>query len=320
MPLFFVHIPKTAGTSFRLAAEAYLGQSRIVYDYGKKAPETSAAVHHYVYQRQTPDFWALKQRILQEDAALLGGHVNAGRFVPIIGALNTLSFVRDPLQRMMSEYLHFVRHQDYQESFSTFYSRPTMQNPLSRFLQGIEVEAMGFLGITERYAQSLEIINARYGMALSLMEKNKGKPDVAHVHELEEKDIQALHKRNHKDIALFQYCCELFDIRYQLFKEGLPYAHARLAEATVAKVSGWAWWAQTQDAPVAVEVWVNGRHKATVQAVEHRPGLCRLMPPRAGYVGFSLALKSHPGDKVQCRVAETGQLFPPQPQLIREPA
>ncbi|MFT7224294.1 MAG: hypothetical protein ACI82Z_001850, partial [Cellvibrionaceae bacterium] len=31
-PIFFTHIPKTAGTSFRLGVEDYLGQKSIIYD------------------------------------------------------------------------------------------------------------------------------------------------------------------------------------------------------------------------------------------------------------------------------------------------
>ena len=37
----FVHIPKTAGTSFRLGADQYFGEKMVCRDYGPKAPETS---------------------------------------------------------------------------------------------------------------------------------------------------------------------------------------------------------------------------------------------------------------------------------------
>ena len=39
--LLFVHIPKTAGTSFRNAAINNVGQEKVIQDYGVKANETS---------------------------------------------------------------------------------------------------------------------------------------------------------------------------------------------------------------------------------------------------------------------------------------
>ncbi len=47
--IFFVHIPKTAGTSFRLGAESYFGRERIVYDYGKGSPASTPVVVDTLY-------------------------------------------------------------------------------------------------------------------------------------------------------------------------------------------------------------------------------------------------------------------------------
>jgi len=42
--ILFIHIPKTAGTSFRVAAEKYFGEDNTFYDYSAKSPETSAEI------------------------------------------------------------------------------------------------------------------------------------------------------------------------------------------------------------------------------------------------------------------------------------
>ncbi|MBS8270791.1 hypothetical protein DYI26_18985, partial [Halomonas litopenaei] len=77
-----------------------------------------------------------------------------------------------------------------------------------------------------------------------------------------------------------------------------------------------AWWEGGADTPVDVEVWVNDEHRDTVSATQLRPSMARLKLPRGGYVGFQLKVNLSAGDRVQCRVAETGQWFPPGPRRV----
>nr|WP_298056635.1 hypothetical protein [uncultured Halomonas sp.] len=320
MPLFFIHIPKTAGTSFRLGAEQAFDKARIVYDYGKASEETSPVVQQWLYQHQQPaDFWRFGQALGDAQAALLGGHVNIGRFVSLLGAGNSVTFLREPLQRMASEYAHFVRHYGYKGSFHDFYSRPVMHNRQSKILHGVDIESIGFVGLTERYTESLNLLNAHFGINIPQREDNRGKKSVEAVHEISAEDEAEFKHLNKQDIALYQRGVELFDARYRCFQKGTPWAHARLVEASVQRVAGWAWWAQQSDDPVQVEIWVNGERLNTVSAVELRPGLCRLLPPRGGYIGFHLPVTLAPGDQVQCRVAGTQQWFPAKPRRISEP-
>lgn len=318
MPLFFVHIPKTAGTSFRLAAEQLFSKARIVYDYGKASNETSSLMLQSVYAER-PDFWALRQSCERQRAALVGGHVNVGRFVSLFGVGKTLTFLRDPLQRMASEYAHFVRNYGYKGSFHDFYSRPIMHNRQSKMLHGVDLEAMGFVGLTERYAQSLEVLNARYDVDMPRREDNRGKQSLDAVHDIDAEDVTEMKRLNKRDIALYKRTVALFEQRYRLYQEQKPWAHARLVEVKPERIAGWAWWAGQDDAPVAVEVWVNDERIGNVDAVDMRPGLCRLQPPRGGYVGFQLPVKLKPGDRVQCRVARTGQTFPLTPSRVPRP-
>ncbi|WP_311950696.1 sulfotransferase family 2 domain-containing protein [Halomonas piscis] len=318
MPLFFVHIPKTAGTSFRLGAERYFGRERIVYDYGKDSPATSPLTVETLYEG-CKDFWCFKSLCQRKRASMVGGHVNAGRFVSLFGVGQTLTFLRDPLQRMASEYAHFVRHYEYKGSFHDFYSRPIMHNRQSKILHGVDVEAIGFVGLTERYGESLAVLNTRYSIDIPQREDNLGRKRLEAKHEISVEDEAELQRLNKRDIRLYDQAAELFDQRYRLFQEGKPWAHVRLVEVKPQRVAGWAWWAGGSDERVLVEVWVNGKHLETVAAVDLRPGLCRLLPPRGGYVGFHLPVKLKPGDRVQCRVERTGQWFPLKPRRVPKP-
>ena len=317
-PLFFVHIPKTAGTSFRLGAEAAFGAEAIAYDYGAESEVTSALVKAHLYG-DLRDLWGFGRASKAAGHAMVGGHVNADRFVSLFGVGRTLTFLREPLPRIASDYAHFVRHYNYKGSFRDFYSRPVMQNRQSRFLQGVDLEAVGLLGLTERYGESLELLNAQFGTAIPLRQDNRGKRSLAALDALSAEERAELTQLNRRDMALYERAAALFEARLESFRAGRPWAHARLVETNAKRVAGWAWWADARDAPVAVEVWINGEQAGECPAVDLRPGLCRLRPPRGGYVGFHLPAKLTPGDRVQCRVAETGQWFPQKPRRVTAP-
>ncbi len=324
MPLFFVHIPKTAGTSFRQGAERYFSPERIVYDYGEDSETTSALVTQTLYADQ-PDFWQFKRALFAESPAMLGGHVSIARFASLLGVGSTLTFLRDPLQRTASEYAHFVRHMNYKGSFREFYSRPAMHNRHRKLLRGVNIEAIGLVGLTERYSESLEMLNSHFGTRIPRRKDNRGKPRLQAEHKLDKEDVAELTRLNKRDIALYQQAAALFDTRYTMFKANQPWAHARLVEASVQRISGWAWWQGgrdqcLRDEPVEVELWVNGELIGTVRSVELLPKLCHMLPPRGGYVGFHLPVKLSPGDQVQCRVASTGQWFPPSPRRVIKPS
>lgn len=317
-PLFFVHIPKTAGTSFRLGAEAFFNKEFVVYDYGKKSPVTDSIVSRFLYGEKK-EFWGFKKACEKKCAEMVGGHVNANRFVSLFGIENTLTFLRDPLQRMASEYSHFVRNYGFEGSFHDFYSRPIMHNRQSKMLHGVDVEAIGFLGLTERYEQSLDMINSRYGIDIPHREDNRGKLVSESVHEVSFEDVKVFNKLNKQDISVYERVAELFKLRYQSFREGKSWVHAKLVECKPGRLAGWAWWEGGDEEPVDVEIWVNNEYLNTVYAIDFRPGLCRYLPPRGGYVGFHLPVKLEVGDKVQCRIGSTGQCFPIKPRSVTKP-
>ncbi|MGM0988738.1 MAG: hypothetical protein ACQEXI_17415 [Pseudomonadota bacterium] len=317
-PLFFVHIPKTAGTSFRVGLEEAFGSEDIAYNYGAGSPKTSG-----LFLDQAGGFlrdhWCLRKRFEDAGVKAVSGHVSAMQYMPLLGAMRTLTFLREPLQRMASEYAHFVRHHEYKGSFHDFYSRPIMHNRQSKILNGVDLEAIGFVGLTERYTESLALLNARYGLEIPRREDNRDKQRQGAAHQISAEDEAELKRLNRRDIRLYEQAAELFEARYQLFQAGEPWAHARLVEVKPQRVAGWAWWADGSDEPLEVEVWINGKPVETVVAVDHRPGLCRLHPPRGSYVGFHLPLKLAAGDRVQCRILRTGQWFPMKPRRVPEP-
>jgi hypothetical protein len=255
---------------------------------------------------------------------MVGGHVSISRFVSLFGVGKTMTFLREPLQRMVSEHAHFVRHNGYQGSFRDFFTRPMSHNRQRAILHGVPPEAIGFLGLTERYPEGLELLNEHFAIQIPHRQDNRGKASVAAAHEVNAEDEAEFWRINRQELSFYRRCKALFDTRMGLHRDGLPYAHAAMIEASAQRVVGWAWWPASNgndesDEPVEVEVLVNDERRASLLATELRSELCRLLPPRGGYVGFHLPVKLKPGDRVQCRVASTGQCFPPRYRRVPKP-
>ena len=304
-PLFFIHVPKTAGTSFRKGLEQALGNAALCYDYAEDAPETSDLVRQYLYRQQDP--FRFSEAFEASDARVIAGHVPANKYIDLIGTRRTLTFLRDPVQRVISEYWHFVRHQGWQDSLEAFYRKPRFINRQSKMLQGVPLEALGFIGLTERYAQSLEQLNRCFGLTVENLALNSAPDKQAPAYELHSPQLEEVRRLNRQDIALYEQALQLFEQREAMCRKGLAYAHGAIQQAGVRRVSGWGWWAGASDEPLTVRVSRNNQPVGEARATLLRPALLRWGLPRSGYVGFHLEYQAQPGDMVCCEVADTGQ-------------
>ena len=308
MPVInFVHIPKTAGTSFRLGAEEFYGEKAIAYDYGPESQQTSGVCLEHCY-RSVEDRWAFVRACEASETRMVSGHFRADKYLPAFNVSNTVTFARDPVQRLVSEYGHFVRHNGYEDSFRDFYNLPLMRNRFSKLLQGVPVRAIGFVGLTEQYELSLQVFNQLFDADIPSLKENVGKKSVLDKHEVSQQDLDEVRRLNRADLEKYADIVELFETRVSMYRQDKPYTHGQIVQRGKKQVGGWAW-SQAGSEPVKVCVRVNGKNVAEMFATEFRPNLCRLGVPRAGYVGWSVKVDLSEGDKVECFVAATGQVL-----------
>ncbi|NWO04454.1 MAG: sulfotransferase family 2 domain-containing protein [Alteromonadaceae bacterium] len=308
-PIFFIHVPKTAGTSFRKSAEKFFGLGHVLYDYNTYSAETSDVIKDVVYDKK--DFFLLDEVFSDNGCEFLSGHVPASKYVQFFGVANSVTFLRDPLQRIISEYYHFLRHHDYEGDLPSFYRKPQFINRQSRMLQGPAMEALGFVGITEEYDASLEQINAAYGIDLRAQVLNQGRESQDKGYDVPKQQLQEMRELNKTDMTLYDRAVELHRTRYELFLQKKPYVHGVVQQLGSDGVSGWAWYAQGDRRPVVVEIKVDGEPVGVANAADLRPGLLRFSAPRLGHVGFRFDFKSplKQGAEVSVVVAETGQVI-----------
>ncbi|MGO1118168.1 sulfotransferase family 2 domain-containing protein [Rhodovibrionaceae bacterium A322] len=170
-PLLCVHIEKTAGTTFKPTVS---DQFETAYDYGFNHHWTSQVVH---------DFWAQDRKDMSffsdRGYEALFGHFLPEKYLRIDPTLPVLTWIRDPIERLLSDY-HFkgpqgdlsltdnisaqIRSGDL--PFAEFIAHSTVHNVLSRYLAKVPDENFVFVGESEDYERDLaqfgQLINAEY--------------------------------------------------------------------------------------------------------------------------------------------------------------
>jgi hypothetical protein len=172
MTLVFMHIPKTAGTSFRSGLEARF-RGEMACDY----PHRYAATPFIFKEIQKGDgpLPARVERVaegLKEMAPkVLCGHFPASRYLPYYPAENFITFLRARVARTFSNFNHLRVIGGIQMPLER-YARGPGANLQSKLLEGADIDAFTLVGITELYPQSLELFESRTGIRLPNRRKN----------------------------------------------------------------------------------------------------------------------------------------------------
>ena len=198
-PIIFVHIPKTAGTSFRSAASEYYGKNRILNDYGYEAEETSEIVLEHYYQEEDADLL----RGASKSYDLISGHYPASRYRAIFVDAPVAVFIREPIARVVSEYNHSCNLNGYKGSLRSFYSEEIYQNRQYKLLAGLSLDELAFVGITDEYDLSLSMFNDLFDADLQSHSMNRGDYKNTNFSDLSKEDIAEITELNQKDIALY---------------------------------------------------------------------------------------------------------------------
>jgi hypothetical protein len=302
MPLIFVHIPKTAGTSLRKSFSAEFNENEVLCDYGQNEVETSTKVQDAVYKNK--DIYS----VISEGEKLIFGHFLAKKYIHLSCYKNVITFIRNPVERVVSEFKHFQRHRNFKGTVIEFARLPRHRNMMHLYLRGIPWSALGFIGVSERYDDSLELLNKKYKMVVEHEVLNDA-PKKQHV-ELSIEDYEAITDLNHLDVSIYEKAFQAFIWRYDLHKKSREFVHGGwLFNATKKEISGFAFF-ENSDSPVSISIKGRLNKVSIVIANKFHGEIHKYGGARCGYVGFALNTLTYDVSDIECFVTDTNQPIP----------
>ena len=304
LPLFFIHIPKTAGTSFR---EALMGavKGKSLLDYGAESKTTSKEVKNLIYSGLPQNRAAIAQLLAEGKFELLAGHVGFAKYRGVVPIDRVVTFLRRPEEQVWSHYQHHCELLNYQGSLEEFATDKRFSNIQSRYLSGCKVEALGFVGLTERFDESILLFNALYDWKLDNLSLNK-RSSVGTCSEIERSIIA---ESNQQDTALYNQIESRFEQQMNFLAKDLPWTGGWVScNASDGILSAHVWQAGTVN-PVDIEVHYDDGKVFRCTANQHSAVAASVGAPNVAYVGVRHNLMK--GKQVSAvTVKDTGQTLP----------
>jgi hypothetical protein len=167
-----IHVPKTAGKSFRLRLEALFG-SRMMTDYadwiGLDTPEARAQ-----RAEQAARMHAQRDEIVRS-YDLIYGQFMADKYAGQFPTVAFTAFLRDPCQQAVSHYQFLLRHTEIDHPWVKRFRevRPTLPelietipNFQSMYFGRVPIDEFAMIGLTEQYDRSVALFEAVFGLEL----------------------------------------------------------------------------------------------------------------------------------------------------------
>jgi len=281
--IFFVHIPKTAGTSFRNGLEKEFGFKNSFFDYGLNSAETSDIIREVIYKEK--DFLELKEYFKKQKNIFLSGHVPVAKYMNIFDTLSVVSFVREPVSQVISHFVHFKTKHNYEKTIEEFIEEKRSQNIQSRLLGAKPLELFGFIGLTEEYDTSIKIINHYFNTDIKVFKSNTNKQSNKFKESLSDKIIERIKEVNKKDIELYKKVKKLFEKHKKCLEENKAFIYKYIQKDTEDLTVGIAFQREGNQA-VEIEIKDKENNNFLIKAKSFRPGMLQHNLPRDGFVGF----------------------------------
>lgn len=209
-----LHIPKTGGTSFAAVLQrAFPGQ--VAYLYKPYHPRT----HPLLRERGKTLEPTVLARLEADGVRVLHGHGALSLYAeaaPDLGRVWT--WLRDPVERVISSYFYQssrseragsrpeMRDRVVGRSLADYARMPANRNLQSRILGPIQVDSLGFVGITEMFDESLALLGLSRDRT-KMRNINNRRPEVS------EADRELIAHLNQADIALYAQAVDLHNAR-----------------------------------------------------------------------------------------------------------
>jgi hypothetical protein len=217
--LISLHIPKTAGTSFRNTLKSVYGENEVLrVDIGLVNQELRLNEAEY------------PGRSIPSGTRVVHGHFNVTELyqrLDLPANLPVITWLRDPVERVVSNYFYLASRlkeelqeerkginilSKMQRSLSEYARYEPHQNRLTRFLEGTPLENLFFVGFTGSYFEDLDVLAKKLNWAhyepYFHNRTQKERP------ETDPRDMDLIRALNQDDIRLYEHALELKEKGY----------------------------------------------------------------------------------------------------------
>ncbi|MEO5625137.1 MAG: hypothetical protein ABIQ70_03895 [Dokdonella sp.] len=210
-----MHIPKTAGTSFKDILQSQFGP-RLYLDYADRplAPNYRWRMLRRHWQRDDRDMGA-------SACDCIHGHFVADKYDFLGASARHVTWLRDPVQRVASHYHYWQRTPDLRNpdcrllierrlSLEEFAALPRMRNVSARFFGSKRPRDFFFIGLVEDLPASLLRFSRLTGIPVSAIDKSNSNVErVDDFYDMADVVRARIEQFNRRDSALYQSTLDL---------------------------------------------------------------------------------------------------------------
>lgn len=221
-----IHIPKTAGTALAKIFDD-TSQRRIMYDYGTEHDLTSA--------RTCPQAVHEHRDFIQSYFKYLHGHFHYLKYADVFPNSPVITAVRDPVDRVVSQYLHILRSgnpnnarhkliMDGEMGIVKFSSIDFIGNAQWYYLEGRQIKDYDFIFVQECLDHSLDMFCQRFNLpeirdylswfdgVPSVNEKPKTTRDNVRTVVITAEDKQKIYNNCERDVEVYRLAKECLKV------------------------------------------------------------------------------------------------------------
>ena len=197
-----VHIPKTGGVSVRNVLKEQYGPGFVL---------------HYW---QITDAWGRVLPEVPESAQCVHGHFQTDQLTGKFPDAKLITWVRDPVERVVSSYCHRLRDPDPQHpvcqelharklSLVEYAALPMVRNEMTHFFGSKQPQDFSFIGLMEHFEASLDCMNKVLGCPGAQVRRDNVNPEKkSENYELDPSIRYEIEQLNESDVSLYARCRE----------------------------------------------------------------------------------------------------------------
>lgn len=215
-----VHLRRCGGTSFKDCLKKSF-KERCFFDYGDQTGSTW--VSSLAKRKKNYKNFLNKKKIIENNYEIIHGHFYRSKYDLFKKKNRYITFVRDPISRVISNYFHiksnvFRNHPDsyivnkLDFTLEEFAKHPDNINHQYKHLQTKNLKEFLFIGNIENYDRSLQKLNSILGINLKNIQKKNSNSFKDSDYSFVSKETKDLIKNlNYLDIKLYEKVLKIFN-------------------------------------------------------------------------------------------------------------